>query len=93
MEPEPNNKFIPENCAAANFTQFFGGVWGWADTNCYDNYPFICKIPREPRPGCAACLRPCKTSWSGVAGPSHMLLTALPRPVSSHSAPGVHVRV
>jgi hypothetical protein len=47
MEPEPNNRFIPENCAAANFTEFFSGVWGWADTNCYNNLTFACKIPRE----------------------------------------------
>ena len=44
-EPEPNNKFAPENCGAANFSQSVGGVTGWSDSNCFNTFPFLCKIP------------------------------------------------
>lgn len=55
MEPEPNNKFQPENCVAANWSQTVGGVWGWSDTNCIDSYPFLCKIPRGWRADVMTC--------------------------------------
>jgi hypothetical protein len=47
-EPEPNNKFPPENCAAANFSQISGGLAGWSDTSCFSSFPFMCKIPGGP---------------------------------------------
>jgi hypothetical protein len=52
-EPEPNNWLLPpENCAGANYTQlgFDGsssGPWPWADTNCSQSWPFMCKMLRE----------------------------------------------
>ena len=45
--PEPNNLKSPELCAVANWTEAYGGAWGWADTRCSTNYTFICKIIRE----------------------------------------------
>jgi hypothetical protein len=40
---EPNDKFPPENCAGANYSQAWGSGWGWADTNCSGVHPFMCK--------------------------------------------------
>jgi hypothetical protein len=44
---EPDNAFPQENCAVANFTEAFDGVWGWADTRCSNNFIFVCKVIRE----------------------------------------------
>jgi hypothetical protein len=48
--PEPNNLFGNENCAAANSTEAYGGAYGWSDTVCRRQLPFMCKIIREWRP-------------------------------------------
>jgi hypothetical protein len=47
---EPNNIFPPENCAGANFTQSYGGLYGWADAGCFLSFPFICENPLPPNP-------------------------------------------
>ncbi len=48
---EPNNVFVPENCAGANVTEAYDGAWGWADNNCNFVAPFICEVPfAEPPP-------------------------------------------
>jgi hypothetical protein len=48
---EPNNVFVPENCAGANLTEAYDGAWGWADSNCNMLAPFICQLPfAEPPP-------------------------------------------
>lgn len=49
--PEPNNKFPPEDCAVANFSQATSGVASWSDTNCFGNFAFMCKIPGGQRAG------------------------------------------
>jgi hypothetical protein len=58
-EPEPNNWVLPpENCAGANYTELgldgaSRGPWPWADTNCSQSWPFLCKMLREwPRASC-----------------------------------------
>jgi hypothetical protein len=48
---EPNNVYVPENCAGANVTEAYDGAWGWADNNCNMLAPFICQVPfAEPPP-------------------------------------------
>jgi hypothetical protein len=48
---EPNNVFVPENCAGANLTQAYDSAWGWSDNNCNMLAPFICEVPfAEPPP-------------------------------------------
>ncbi len=42
--------FLEENCAGANFTQYQDGTWGWADTRCDAQHPFICQIPLPAPP-------------------------------------------
>jgi hypothetical protein len=44
--PEPNNLYPPEACSTANYTESFGGAWGWADLGCYNNVSIMCKIKR-----------------------------------------------
>jgi hypothetical protein len=44
---EPNNIFRQENCAGANYSQAWGGAWGWSDTKCDVAYPFMCRKNRE----------------------------------------------
>ena len=39
---EPND-FVPhENCVGANYTEAWGGAWGWADANCFAKFPALC---------------------------------------------------
>jgi hypothetical protein len=40
---EPNNIAGGEDCAGANATQMFEGLWGWADANCNLKFPYICE--------------------------------------------------
>jgi hypothetical protein len=40
---EPNAIFPPENCAGANFTEGYDGVWAWSDAGCSLKFPYICK--------------------------------------------------
>jgi hypothetical protein len=54
---EPNDKMPPENCAGANYTEAWGGAWGWADTNCKVVYPFMCKRAGGWWCACRTCLR------------------------------------
>jgi hypothetical protein len=45
--PEPNNLLIqPEFCAGGNATEAYGKplAWGWADYNCDQSAPFMCKM-------------------------------------------------
>jgi hypothetical protein len=58
---EPNSLVPGENCGVSNFTESYGNVWGWADANCDNEFPFICEVPSEPprhgpwrAPHCAA---------------------------------------
>jgi hypothetical protein len=41
---EPNNLNPPEMCGAANYTQRYGGAWGWSDTACSSPLVFICRL-------------------------------------------------
>jgi hypothetical protein len=71
---EPNSLVPGENCGVSNHTQSYGNVWGWADANCDNEFPFICEIPSEPprharaRPHRAAT--PCRHWHARAAGRS-----------------------
>jgi hypothetical protein len=43
--PEPNNELGEEYCAVANYTERYDlpPAWGWADTRCDQQLPFMCK--------------------------------------------------
>ena len=45
MFQEPNNLTGSEHCVAANYTQSYTFVYGWSDTRCGLELPFICKMP------------------------------------------------
>jgi hypothetical protein len=61
--PEPNNIYLDEFCAMANFSQASGApsVWGWSDAGCHHKAAYICKQQRECRlprvlpPCCPVC--------------------------------------
>jgi hypothetical protein len=54
---EPNNAVGNEFCGTASFPLIHKGVWGWADSICTSNMPFICRLDGEwlyrPVGGCA----------------------------------------
>lgn len=41
---EPNNVYGNEDCVGANLTQSLDGAWGWADTQCSQKWPVLCRI-------------------------------------------------
>lgn len=41
--PEPNNLFSNEFCGVANYSQSVGQVASWSDTNCNNQYIFMCE--------------------------------------------------
>jgi hypothetical protein len=43
VEPD-NREMPPEDCAVANYTEVYGGAWGWADVNCGRHFISMCKI-------------------------------------------------
>jgi hypothetical protein len=43
VEPD-NRETPPEDCAVANYTEAYGGAWGWADVNCERQFISLCKI-------------------------------------------------
>ncbi len=43
---EPNNSPAPQLCGLSNYSQAYGGAWGWSDANCADSFPFICRMLR-----------------------------------------------
>jgi hypothetical protein len=44
---EPDNHFTMENCGVANYTERFGGAFGWSDTQCNITAPFMCRTACE----------------------------------------------
>ncbi len=46
---EPDNKAGGEYCGAANYTELFDEAWGWADNNCTQAMPYMCKVDGESR--------------------------------------------
>jgi hypothetical protein len=51
QETEPNFNYNapPELCAVGNYSQAYFNplAWGWADDNCNNKHPFMCKMLRE----------------------------------------------
>jgi hypothetical protein len=51
QETEPNFNYNapPELCVVGNYTQAYFNplAWGWADDNCNNKHPFMCKMLRE----------------------------------------------
>jgi hypothetical protein len=41
---EPNRLTGAEECAVANFSQAYGGAWGWADTPCSGLHASLCRL-------------------------------------------------
>jgi hypothetical protein len=48
-QEEPNNRFPSELCVAANYTEAFGNAWGWSDTQCGQQMPYMCRMRSECR--------------------------------------------
>jgi hypothetical protein len=52
---EPNGLTGPELCVVANYSQAFGGAWGWSDAPCALKTTSICKIRGYRAPARLIC--------------------------------------
>lgn len=50
---EPNRLTGAEECGVANFSQAYGGAWGWADTPCSGLHASLCKLEGARQAACS----------------------------------------